>query len=337
MKDSNKILREYVQAIVIENDENVIMEFGDGGWGGDYGFGGDWMGPLTNPILGIGPEGGGLLGPFLDVGKTALAGVLDMTNRIWGLLKTTMAAVTSAVIPFWDVEYDKINKTTEARTEKIMGEFKSVYDRTDKALRDDDFRAVMLMINPAGYILSLAAEAALEKSSTKSAELRDKATEKLDGLQGLLDKFIVPAAIAKESKRYFRNENLILERLDKPAIKKAVEQSQVAQELYSAGEEILTARLKDVIQSVNKFEQNNSLEQLQTTLKKDFKLSNIDKLEDEDEGDAQAEILDSAKKDYKKMAAAALEAEAKLIKQLGSNRADKILSLYASVIAKLNK
>jgi len=335
MKDSNKILREYVQAIVIENDESVIVE---DAWGGDYSFGGgDWMGPLTNPILGLGPEGGGLLGPFLDVGKTALAGVLDMTNRVWGLLKTTLAAVTSAVIPFWDVEYDKINNTTEARTEKVMGKFSNVYDRTDKALQGDDFKALMIMVNPVGYMFSLGAEAALEKSSAKGAELRDKATDKLDGLQDLLHQFIGSKGIAKENKRYFWDKNLMLERADKSAIKKAVEQSQLAQELHVAGEEILVARLKDVVQSVDKFGQNNSLEQLQTTLKKDFKLANIDKLEDEDESDAQAEILDSAKKDYKKMAAAALSAEAELIKQLGGNRADKILSLYASVISKLNK
>ena len=43
------------------------------------------------------------------------------------------------------------------------------------------------------------------------------------------------------------------------------------------------------------------------------------------------------KQDYKKMHAAALEVEASMIQKMAGDRASDILSLYASVVSKLNK
>jgi len=333
MKDSNKILREYVRSVVVENDKNVIVEFG-----GD--FGGAWMGPLTNKLLGVGKEGGGLLGPFLDIGKTALAGVLDVTNRVWGLLKVTLTAVTNAVIPFWDISYDKINNLTKERSKKIRGRFQHVFDRTDIASEGADFKATMLLLNPAAYILGKAAELVGPNVAALGAGAFEKVEKERGALQDLLGSFTGAAGgmgMSTENKHVHYNKSLIFERADVADIKRAVEKSQLADEMHLAGTEILKARLKDVINDVNRIEQVDSLDQLQSLLKKDFKLANVDKLEDKDEDEARAEILNTAKQDYKKMHAAALEVEASMIQKMAGDRASDILSLYASVVSKLNK
>jgi len=337
MKDNNKILREYVRTVVAESDESVIVE---DAWGGDFGFGGDWMGPLTNKLLGVGKEGGGLLGPFLDVGKTALAGVLDVTNRVWGLLKVTLTAVTNAVIPWWDRSYDNINNLTKDRSKKIRSRFQHVFDRTGSAMENDDFKTTMLLINPAGYLLAKAAETVGPKAAGAGVEAQARVEKKLSMLQDLLVTFTgvgKVVATPTENKLVRYNKDLILERADASDIKRAVEESQLADEMQQAGIEILKARLKDIINDVNKIEQIDSLDQLQSLMKKDFKLANVDKLEDKDEDEAKAEILNTAKRDYKKMHSAALEVEADMIQKMAGDRASDVLSLYASVIAKLNK
>jgi hypothetical protein len=136
-KATRRLLREYIRESL---NEEISGLSGSGGW---Y-----WLPAFTAPL--------GLWKPFVDVGKTALAGVLDMSQRVWGLVKTTLKAVTVSIIPFAKANFENINRTTHSRTQAIMSKFSDVFERTDKALGHNDLHAIAFMMNPAAYILAKA-------------------------------------------------------------------------------------------------------------------------------------------------------------------------------------
>jgi len=96
----------------------------------------------------------GLIEPFTDLAKTALAGVVDIASATYGFAKTLLNVGAMALIPFARVDTDSLRQEHKSRVANFKGKtgMQDVYDRTNKAIGGDDFQMMLFAANPAAYM-----------------------------------------------------------------------------------------------------------------------------------------------------------------------------------------
>lgn len=160
-KDVRKsLIREYVSEIIKEDDGGGYT---GGGGEGAYGYdldspyGVNWGGPSLLKIF---------VEPFTDVLKTAKAGVEQISATTRAGLKIALEAAVSTVVPVFIADFKKIFDKEKDELRKIKEKYRDVFERTDKALANDEVLIWSFLMNPTAVItaktLKAAPEAALE-------------------------------------------------------------------------------------------------------------------------------------------------------------------------------
>lgn len=168
-KPEEKLLREYVKRVLTEDDGFVAATDGGSPYGVSWGSGED----LFNTFV----------GPFVDVFKTAAGKSKEIAQRVKTLVLVSFKVVLSALIPVLAQTYADVFDEEKKKIDKIRGEYKEVYDRTESALKSGDAGMLAFMASPAVVVGALAAKkgpgVAKEVLSGLTGGLSDDLAEKI--------------------------------------------------------------------------------------------------------------------------------------------------------------
>lgn len=168
-KPEEKLLREYVKRVLTEDDGFVAATDGGSPYGVSWGSGED----LFNTFV----------GPFVDVFKTAAGKSKEIAQRVKTLVLVSFKVVLSALIPVLAQTYADVFDEEKKKIDKIRGEYKEVYDRTESALKSGDAGMLAFMASPAVVVGALAAKkgpgVAKEVLSGLTGGLSDDMAEKI--------------------------------------------------------------------------------------------------------------------------------------------------------------
>ena len=303
LENSKKILlREYTSETlkILLKEENG---FGfEGGFGG-FGFG--WPEPKGGFLLRI-------VQPFTDIAKTAIAAVTDLTNRLWGLVRITVRAILNIIIPFAEKDYADIEKRTFERTKEIKQKYADVFSRTEEALLNKDLLVASFMLDPSSYLIALVSDGLLEQA------------------KNLYNMFL------KENKSNLKM--LINEKVDIKKTTDAIKHSSLAKSMKKDAVSLFKQRFDDITNKIHSIEKINSLEELQNKIGKNIKLEVIKKnISDvQERNKVSEELLNLAKKEYKKLFLNVLKKEKPFI-MYATKRNSEIELLYDNAIKMLEK
>lgn len=167
---TEKLLREYIQVILNENDYENLGPVDTVGMGQGYGYG-------------SGAGLSSLVKPFTDVIATA-AGAAEEVYRRWRtVLRVAIEAAITTVIPFVKDSYDEIFQEEARDIQSIRSKYKDVYDRTENAL-GGDAKALAFIMAPGAFLTTKAAALTFQKAPKAAAELLSSLTA------GISDKYL---------------------------------------------------------------------------------------------------------------------------------------------------
>jgi hypothetical protein len=144
LKTEEKLLREYVKRVLAEDDDGFVSST-DGGspYGVSWGSGEDLYSTFV--------------GPFVDVFKTAAGKSKEIGQRAKTLLFIAYKTVMTTLIPVYGYNYSDVFDKEKEKIDKIRGEYKEVYDRTESALKSGDAGMLAFLASPALCTAALAA------------------------------------------------------------------------------------------------------------------------------------------------------------------------------------
>lgn len=188
------------EEIVRQHIRKILREEGDGGFGGDYGWGGlsTGLGGGWGMGYGIGKDLGKFLDPFVDVFKIATGATKELTRRALTIVSVAGEAILTTLIPWLADDYGKIFAKEREDVQKIRDSYREAMNSVWEAFKYDDFLVTAFMYAPAEMLASTAARYA--------PEVTGKALSVLSGgtLDGVLDKIFDKYAKGPEWKTYKR-------------------------------------------------------------------------------------------------------------------------------------
>lgn len=144
--NDKNILREYI--------ENILTEY-DGGYDVDYTN-------MSDSPMGMSWGGPGLfktfIEPFVDVLKTGKAASEKVSSKVKTLGKVIFETLKTTLIPALESNYKQIFDSEKEQIKKINQKYSDVYDRTNKALFQNDIIMAAFMTNPALFITAIMAK-----------------------------------------------------------------------------------------------------------------------------------------------------------------------------------
>lgn len=162
----NRLLREYVRKVLAEDDL--------GGYAGDYagiGLNTD-SGPYGRSYGSNQDLYDAFIGPWTDVFKTAVGKTKEITRSAITAVDVVIGTVLTTIIPGLGRTYEDAFKEEQKDLEKIRGQYKDVYDKTDQALASTDASVLAFMASPAIVLSKMAAD----KSPVVAKEILSVAT-----------------------------------------------------------------------------------------------------------------------------------------------------------------
>lgn len=150
---SEQLIREYVSAVLKENDENPAFYGQSAGGMIDIGSAGDIL-----DLLGV--RG------VINLGKTVMGKTKELTTRLKSSLNVMKGVIISSFCPFAGYDYSDVFDKEEADLKKVRQEYKDVYDATDAVFKDNDMAMFAFMANPGIFLGSKIASAAPEAART---------------------------------------------------------------------------------------------------------------------------------------------------------------------------
>jgi len=133
------LLREYVRRVLREDY---------GGFDSSSDMGIDFTGGDPKKLYNV------FLQPFADVFSTAKHGVEKLSNRLQTVGKVAFEAIGTTILPGMSSDYDKIFKDEKEQLSKLKDKYRDVYDRTWKAVKDNDILAGAFAYDPTSLITS---------------------------------------------------------------------------------------------------------------------------------------------------------------------------------------
>ena len=270
--------------------------------------------------------------PFTDVVQTAIASGLEIGNQALGLFKTIAAGALVQVVPFVDFDYDLIHNKTEERTKEIQSKYKDVFDRTDAALKNNEFKVLSFLLNPGATMLAGAANASAKVAKAakdKGSKAVDALKQSAKGVEASIDQ-IRKTFLANESIK--NNKNILLEN-DKE-FEKQIKDSKLAQEMKKDALNIIKQRLEGVFDIAQKMDKVTSVEELKKLIKFDNKyMKQFQQIEsDEDRQEIEVQLLDDATEQTKNALIVNLKSELENFQKLPFD-VSEIEALYNKTIS----
>jgi len=293
---------------------------------------------------GFGSVGGGNLDdmfatfiqPFTDVAQTAIAGGLDIGNHALGLLKIVGAGIFASVLPFVEVEYDKIHAKTKERTKKIQSKFSNVFARTEKTLQDSHFKTLLFLVNPGAAMAHTTktltkkiAGATKEKTKDMYTDLKNTFEDTTSELTRL---FQQQGGLPK-SESIKNQNNIITEKSSNVGIEKTINDTEMAQEMKKEAIIITKERLEGYFNAIKHVEKQADLKGLQNILGFETKLlsQHADVKDVEERDELEDQLLDDTLDQVKNAILGKLEEEKKSFDSIKFDISD-ITNLYNQAI-----
>jgi len=331
-----KLLREYIQAVLVED------------MGGDYGglgFG-DAMGDMPygmhfasqDQLYKI------FVKPFADVVGVAAGKTKELSQRGITALNVAFEAIATTLIPILKDSYGEIFQKEKQQIDKIRSEYSDVYQATWDAFNEMD-----VVVAAFAYRPDLFLTAKFAKHAPKAAA---KLLSVLSG--GSLDN-VLHGLLKSSGKRHVDHsegpgmpiESLIREekdnepsKLEKLITNKKIKQvlagSPKVQQLAKVGSELVQGTLKDVFSQANNVMNAKSLQDLQSKLGK--KLPGIDKLSQvpqREREQAEQKLLVGVQRGMKEFYVKQLEGQVKAAIEAGVPKDHPFVADYVSVISKI--
>jgi hypothetical protein len=238
---------------------------------------------------------------FKDVFSTAAGATKEVLQKIFTLIKGTIAGVISVIVPALEADYDKIRKREKRNIDKIRSDYADVDRRVSEAVGDSDLATLLFFANPAaamtGYVL------------VKSPTL----------VKGLLDVITGGTIINKESRFneeisvdvIFEDKKDDLARVvkNKKIIRDKLSDSKVAEDLKKRSSEVWNSFLSDLyVEAKDDLEKSKTLEGLKELTNGKFEglkfpsgaeKEQFEKLPNEDKKKLTQEVLETVQKNIK--------------------------------------
>jgi hypothetical protein len=199
MSVDDKLLREYVRAVLSEDDgggDSGMGTYGDlamwdaanSPWGVSFGSGNDLFNIFVKP--------------FTDVFQTTAGKTKELTQKGMTLARVALEATVTTLVPVLTDSYNEIFAKEEERIDKIRGQYAEVYQSTWDAFKDEDFQFLMFMYSPAAYInakvIKKSPKAALGLISVLTGGTIDSYLDKVKKAFGITDEPEGPHRAKKE-------------------------------------------------------------------------------------------------------------------------------------------
>ncbi len=155
MKSDEKRLREIVRRALKE-------DFGDYGTGGSNyggvtpwtgGYGGSSKGSHGTGAYNSGMSLGSMfIAPFVNAVKVVGAELGQVGVELTSLVRTTLEATLSVLVPKFQADYGKIEKSRQKYIAKIREKYKPAYEAVQKAWENPDFQLFSFMHDPVSWL-----------------------------------------------------------------------------------------------------------------------------------------------------------------------------------------
>lgn len=366
------LLREYVRNSLLTEDEaggNVALFTPGGGYNAydmQHSMGGGGIGDVS---------AGGLydafIGPFVDVFKTAVGKTKEITRKGRTLLNVALQTVLTTLIPIYGYNYADVFDKEKEDIEKIRGEYRDVYDRTEAALKGPDAVLLAFMASPALTLGAFAAKAAPEATKELFSAASGGISDDLyDGLKDKLERLgrwslgddgssrsSKRSAKSKRGPRNFFGESFLVEEdgekkkgkvyspkdlLKSKKMLKAVADSPKAKQMADDATKVYRKSLADVLkQAEDVLRKAKTVEDLEKIAggkaKGDFKtkVAEIKKLPPQEKAKAEKLLIDGSRKASKDFYVKSLTSQVDAVLKAGIPEEAQYVKDYRDTIAKI--
>lgn len=339
---SNKLLREYVHALLTEDEGYGSMV--DAGMMSPYGVHFASSDALYKTFI----------KPFVDVVDVTAGKTKEMSARTQNLARVAFEAIATSIMPFFSSDYDEIFQREKEKIDKIRSDYADVYGATWDAFKRNDVTMTAFLCYPAAVLTSVVAR--------KSPKATMNVLSVLSG--GTLDSFFskVKASLggfgkAGKGERYSSSggdsvptwESVIREDDDKKKkkpsladivtnkklVKKAIS-SPAAQRLQKEARDAVHDTLRTVYDRASTISTVKTLDELQKKIGKPIK--GVDKLKNVPPGERaplEQQLLTNLKTSLKEFYVKSLEAQVQQAISGGIPNDSGFVSDYETTIKKI--
>ena len=361
---SQKLLREYVRACLLEDD----------GGGGDYGGmigAGMAMSPYGIHFASSNALYGAFIKPFVDVVDVAVGKTKEMSVKAQTLLKATFEAVATSVLPWLSSDYAEIFADEQEKLNKIRTQYGEVYKATWDAFKNKDVALSAFFCYPGavltGELARQAPNVALAVLSTisggtldpwikrvkaaygseassghSSSPKKEKYSSSYSSKETHAGSFYSPAGDKAPTWESVIREDGGKKRPDladivtKVDVVKAALNSPVALQLQKDARAMERATLEAVLSRATAITSAKSLEDLQHKVGKPLKgLEKLHTMDQTERAAAEGQLLMDLRKSMKEFYAKSLEAQAKDAVSAGIPKNSKFVTDYVEVARKI--
>jgi len=339
------LLREYVRVLLAEDEAGGNPAFGPGGdlvpgMIGPYGISfGD-----KNQLLKT------FIGPFLDVANTAIGKTKELSVRAKNLVKVSLAAIATTLIPQLQVNYKSWFDQEEKEVERIKSEYREVYAKTDEALRSNDAAFLAFMAYPGpvlGTKLALMTPAAAKETlSVMTGGVSDTVgSYARGGAKELIDMLFATGTKKPTRFREADNDDEKDVIVNKKILSKVLS-VEPAKEMQERAQEIYKSTLKQVLEDAQEIlEKTKTVDDIEKFLKKSKKpieqktkeaIETIKKTTGQERQNSEMTLIDNLQKSFKEYYVTNLKNHLKGVIDAGIPKNHPYVQDYESVISKIN-
>ena len=357
MVADDKLLREFIRAVLTEDDG------GGGGDMGSMGYGYFSAGDLTGPwgvSFGSGQDMANIfIKPFTDVFKTAAGKAKELSQKGQTLAIVAFETVATTLIPVLESTYNEIFQKDKERIDKIREQYAEVYQSNWDAFKDNDAQFLAFCYNPAAFIntkiLKKSPSAALAMVSILTGGTIDTWLDRIKERFGL-DKEPKDSLANKEDWSAWEPtmggmgggmgmESVIREAGDKPSLEQVfnnpklqakLTNSPMVKRLEADGKQVVRTALENIYKQARGVLNARSLQQLQHAVGK--KLPGLEKLgqmQPQERQVAEQQLMIGVKKSMRQFYVKSLEQQVQAFTKAGVPQNHQLIHDYGKVIGKV--
>jgi len=361
---SQKILREYVKQILVEDDYGGMMDAAAG------------MSPYGVHYASSDALYKTFIKPFVDVVQVTAGKTKEISRSIQTVATVAFETIATTLLPFLTDDYKDIFEKEKADLDKIQSEYGEVYAATWDALKDNDAALTAFFCCPGAVLTSVVARTAPKatmkmlsvisggsldgflakvknsfdssfgtnsKSSSKKSGFSTNANHgssvdhggyyNMGGTGGMGENRLYEDDDKKKKPKQKLEDVLT----NKKVIAKALA-SPEAQRMQKAAREMVQKTLQTVYARAEAVSSAKSIEDLQKKIGKPLKgMDKLKKVDQKERQAAEAQVLGNLKKSMKEFYAKSLESQVKDAIKAGIPKDSDYVKDYAKVIQKIRE
>lgn len=335
MKDID-LLREYVTNILLEDDFGGF-DMGDSPWGISFGSDKD----LYNVFV----------KPFTDVAQTVAGKTKELSAQAQTLAQVVMKNVVSILLPGIKQDYEQVFAKNKEAVDRIKSQYKSVYDATWTALKDNDVVACAFFMAPEATITAAvfqeAPQAAIKLASILTGGSMDSFLRKLADKLKLNDEVkplsrdsgpgLPESLIREEQDRREHNVKRILSAMfSKKKFQDSIQSNAQVQQMKKATQKSVNNSLAEIVSTSKKIAAVKTFDDITAITKKPISdIEKLKKLPQQEQQKAVQEMVAVLKKGVKSFYVKNLNAQIAAALKGGIPKDHPFIAIYAKAIEEI--